>query len=298
MSQEAFSAIQSVLTRFDACTHSATIVYYAPPGGKPLEHSDAAALRRSLYRCSSGRHARINLVLTTEGGQVAAARKIAVMIRSICDTLITYIPERARSAGTILSMASSDIVLAEMAELGPVDPFLRADAKSKAFSQTVSSEEIRCFSQMGKEWFGLTSEASRLELVRMLCDSFAPTTLTSFYRAEQYVRQVLIQLLGFQFIAYTRDQLAKIADGLLTKFPDHFHSLTTSDLCEIGVRVRDCKEPEREFLQELQSLLETLWATRGNSRGYVLSRHSVFSSSLIKEESGSPGGTLVWQEIA
>jgi ClpP class serine protease len=66
----------------------------------------------------------IDLVLHTPGGLVLAAEQIAQALRRHAARVTVFVPHYAMSGGTLIALAADEIVMAENAVLGPVDPQL------------------------------------------------------------------------------------------------------------------------------------------------------------------------------
>lgn len=66
----------------------------------------------------------LDLVLHTPGGLVLAAYQIAHAIRMHKGRITVFVPHYAMSGGTLIALASDEIVMEEHAVLGPVDPQL------------------------------------------------------------------------------------------------------------------------------------------------------------------------------
>jgi ClpP class serine protease len=66
----------------------------------------------------------IDLILHTPGGLVLAADQIAHALRRHRSKVTVFVPHYAMSGGTLIALAADQIVLAENAVLGPVDPQL------------------------------------------------------------------------------------------------------------------------------------------------------------------------------
>ena len=62
------------------------------------------------------------LVLNSNGGFIEFAFRIAKAIRGKCDRLTVFVPARAKSAATLLALASDEILFGRFGELGPLDP--------------------------------------------------------------------------------------------------------------------------------------------------------------------------------
>jgi ClpP class serine protease len=66
----------------------------------------------------------IDLILHTPGGLVLAAEQIAFALQRHPGKITVFVPHYAMSGGTLIAMAADEIVMAENAVLGPVDPQL------------------------------------------------------------------------------------------------------------------------------------------------------------------------------
>src|SRR6202165_877946 len=64
----------------------------------------------------------LDLVLHTPGGLVLAALQIAKAVRGHKGKVTVFVPHYAMSGGTLIALASDEIVMSRHAVLGPIDP--------------------------------------------------------------------------------------------------------------------------------------------------------------------------------
>jgi len=64
----------------------------------------------------------LDLMLQTTGGDIDATEKIVYMCWEKAKSLRVIVPDRAKSAGTLLALAADEIVMGYSSELGPIDP--------------------------------------------------------------------------------------------------------------------------------------------------------------------------------
>jgi len=69
-----------------------------------------------------GRPDALLFVVTSDGGDAYAAEKIVHVCRQHTKRLMVAVPDRAKSAGTIISLGADEIILGYLSELGPIDP--------------------------------------------------------------------------------------------------------------------------------------------------------------------------------
>lgn len=74
-----------------------------------------------------GKVSKLNVILDSSGGFADDAYKIATVLHEFCDYLTVIVPFKAKSAGTILSLAGNQILMSPLGELGPCDPMINVD---------------------------------------------------------------------------------------------------------------------------------------------------------------------------
>ena len=62
------------------------------------------------------------LIINSPGGDGTVAEKMVNMCRYYCETLKVAVPNRAKSAATMIALGSDEIVMGYASELGPIDP--------------------------------------------------------------------------------------------------------------------------------------------------------------------------------
>jgi len=207
-----------------------------------------------IYEClkKMGRRKRLDLILNTDGGFLTSARRIALLLREYADQLNILVPYRARSAGTLLCLSANELILGPLAELSPIDPIIRAGKKSVQDSpDDISSEDIRAFRTMAEEWFDLHSEENRMQVFALLSQRFFPTTLSSFFRADKYIRKIGVELLQNQLPKATVDQRAQIIDQLISNYTEHLHGFTRTEVQQLGLQARFASSQEEPLLHEI-----------------------------------------------
>lgn len=67
------------------------------------------------------RRQNILLVLVTNGGKADEAYRIARLLQEFYSKFRLYVPGMCKSAGTLMALGANEIIMSELAELGPVD---------------------------------------------------------------------------------------------------------------------------------------------------------------------------------
>lgn len=113
---------QEAIRRVEERTSRRLGVYFAsiehPLGG--IGPDDIAPFEDLLSDCAKG--CKLDLLLQSPGGDIDAAEKLVLMARERASSLRVVVVERAKSAATLIALASDSIVMSSTSELGPIDP--------------------------------------------------------------------------------------------------------------------------------------------------------------------------------
>lgn len=188
---------------------------------------------------------RLDVVIHSKGGEVNAARRIALLLREFTEHLSFIVPYICESSATILALAADEIVAGQMAIFSPIDPHLHGGEGdiSQSYS-ALSFMDIQKFGQMSEEWFGLDKEEVQRESLSLLCQSIFPPTLTTFYRTTLEVKQIGEELLAFQLPHLTAEQRASIVQHLMFDYHSHGYAITRDEMERIGLNIRQNRELE------------------------------------------------------
>ncbi len=87
-----------------------------------IDVNDSEQIIRAIHMTDS--EVPIDIVLHTPGGLVLAALQIARAVKAHPAKVTAFVPHHAMSGGTLIALASDEIVMNSHAVLGPVDPQL------------------------------------------------------------------------------------------------------------------------------------------------------------------------------
>lgn len=227
---------------------------------------------------------RLDVVFSCRGGVVHAARRIALLLHDFADHLTFIVPHHCESSGTITALAAREIIAGPVAVFSPIDPLLQTSptASDEGGPLGVSAQDVRLFSQMSKDWFGLEEGEAKLKALSVLSDSIFPTTLTSFYRSILEIQLIGAELLSLHMPQGSEAEMSKIVDQLLFGHHSHGFALGRGDMAALGLPLRGDPATEDlawEIARELRGLVgggarqviednwfDALIATRSGSR--------------------------------
>ncbi len=116
---------KELLGQIEALTNTRVVAYIANPNASPnfIDHNDPIFFNDVLE--DVGNSERLDLIIDSPGGEPNIAEKLAVMCREYCKEFRVIVPNSAKSAATMLALASDEILMGYLSELGPIDPQLR-----------------------------------------------------------------------------------------------------------------------------------------------------------------------------
>ncbi|HDL7319989.1 TPA: SppA protein [Yersinia enterocolitica] len=116
---ESDSLLDKLFTLIDGFDDGTDVILY----NGPIDRNGYLKITKASRKASPARNA--TLILATYGGDPDAAYRIARALRHNYHELTIIIPRECKSAGTLLAIGASKLVMCDMGELGPLDVQLR-----------------------------------------------------------------------------------------------------------------------------------------------------------------------------
>ena len=247
-----------------------------------------------------GKVERLDVVLQSKGGEVNAARRIALLLREFTEHLCFIVPYNCESSGTILALSADEIIAGQMAIFSPIDPHLHGGDSDVAQTQSsMSFMDIQKFGQMSEEWFGLDKEEVQTEALPLLCQSIFPPTLTTFYRATLEVKQIGEELLAFQLPQLTEDQRSSIVDHLMFDYHSHGYAITREEMAKSGLNIRTEEQVELLAWQISQVMQQSIGGGLRQERDAPWLDALLASAETVAVRENRSGGFMPqWKELS
>ncbi len=186
--------------------------------------------------CRIGRVPCLNVVVYCRGGEVNVARRIALLMYEFAERIRFIVPFHCESAATVMALAAHEIVAGPLAIFSPIDPHLNG-TDADDIPTTLSAQDIRSFSTMVKDWFGLSDDLAQERALTLLCESVTPTSLTAFYRSALGVCQIGEEMLALHLSHLPAARRTAIVEALVFGYHSHDYALSGSDLARLGLPV-------------------------------------------------------------
>lgn len=223
--------MQSLLTELEHYRNSRVLVLSA----SQLDMGLLPKLYEQLL--AIGQTKRLDVVLQCHGGEVNAARRIALLLREFTTHLSVIVPYYCQSAATLLTLAADEIVAGPMAVFSPLDPHLAGNTDAEGGTSALSCQDIKQFNQMARDWFDINIDENKVELLSMLCGSIFPPTLTAFYRTALELKQIAAELLQHQLPTVDTAARSAIIEKLMFGYHSHSYAMTRDELKQLGLQL-------------------------------------------------------------
>lgn len=202
-----------------------------------INDSDKNAFMQAVYSMDKSKG--LDLILHTPGGGIAATESIVDYLKSIFDGNIrAIVPQMAMSAGTMIALSCSSIMMGKQSSLGPIDP------QSRGISCQESLDEFNTAKREVKE------DISCLGLWQVIISRYTPTFLMACNNAIDLSKE-----LARNWINNNNNIKEENREKIINLFVEHSNSKThdrhiSKDKCiEIGLNIIEMEEDHK--LQDL-----------------------------------------------
>lgn len=184
---------------------------------------------------------RISLILYTLGGDTLAAWNIINLIREFCKELEVIIPNKCRSAGTLMALGANVIIMTKQATLGPIDPSLNSPLNpiiphsNPAQQLPVSVESVKGYFDMLKEEVGAKGEQALASAYLKLTDTVNPLVLGDIFRVKKQITMLAEKMLAMH--SEDKNTTDKIISFLCSDSGSHDYTLNRTEARSLGLCV-------------------------------------------------------------
>lgn len=212
---------------------------------------------------------RITLVLDSPGGDLHSAYNLVRLLRARDKKLRVVVPRWAKSAATLVCLAADELVMTDVAELGPLDPQVRRPGEVSAHSALDDYLSFQALNQEALTMIDLVTPflvrrtgMNLQELLPMAIDFttklFAPVyqgvnplqhgaSLRTVEISKQYAQKVL------RMWSNVKD-VDQVSERITTGYPSHAYVVDVQEAKELGLNVRPANADEQLVLAPLVML--------------------------------------------
>lgn len=217
----------------------------------------------------------LSIILLCFGGDIHTAYRIIEFLRSHCNYMTTIIPMFAKSAATLFILASDEIVMGELAELGPLDTQILVIEKGEkkytsALNPFKSLEELLLFSTqaldltvklcLARAYLSIDEALKHSidfvgRISAPLFSQLKPDKIGENSRALAVAKEYGERLLRRYSKWDKMEEREKILDLLVTGYPSHDYIIDYKELNDIGFNVTLPSKEEKQILEKIMKYI-------------------------------------------
>lgn len=221
-------------------------------------------------------YSKLDVILTTPGWLGDAAYKIAKFLRDSCDELNIFVPCRAKSAWTFITLSADNICLWWLGELWPLDVQLKEIDENWKIVHKSALEEFKTLEQIKSHTIHTLNEANmliswstnlNLKDVIHLSNEFTGQTSWKLYdkvdtkRLGTYSRQLEVWKLYWYkilvvFWKKTPNEADSIVQRLVYWYPTHWFVVDDIECKSMWLNIVDAGNVENEMINLNPVLLQ------------------------------------------
>lgn len=245
-----------------------TLICYVAGIGAPIHRDDTFGFVDLLHNVKKGTD--LDLLLHTPGGDIDAAEKLVSLLHATAGTLKVFVPDFAKSAGTLMAIGASKIIMSDSSELGPIDPQVNLnDGKGNLIPHSV----LHYLDAHETHTKTLATNPRDIAATIML-NKLDPTTVKLFEAVKMRARKLAEkQLLRHQAASGGSGGYTAIAGKLMdiTQYPSHGQMINHEDAFQMGLPI--------QYLEPTDGLWRLCWQLYCVQRLAVTDKGKLFESN-------------------
>lgn len=186
---------------------------------------------RKMNKCDG-----LDLILISTGGDISSAYKIVQILKEYAGNIRAIIPQRAKSAASLMALCCDELVMCKAGELGPIDPQVM-DPQTGSY---VPAHSI-------KEALDIISEIPDNMAKATLANKISILLIASYRKAGEESKQYLNDIFG----GMEKDKRKNLVYTFTEKFVNHSHPIDKKLLREIGVNVSEIQTKHEQLVYDL-----------------------------------------------
>ena len=197
--------------------------------GFEVNDADKSGLMATVYKLDRARG--LDLILHTPGGDIAATESLVEYLRAMFGTDIRVIvPHLAMSAGTMIALSGSEIIMGKHSSLGPIDP------------QTGGRAAHGVIEEFNKAKEEIAEDPSRVAVWQPIIAKYSPTLVGECEKAIKWAEGIVRSWLTTGMFKDEEDRDSKIG-AIIGELSSHEASLahnrhySAATVAELGMKV-------------------------------------------------------------
>jgi Serine dehydrogenase proteinase len=234
--------LASLIDDIETQRNSKVLVYWIGDAGRV---STGAVLTLFDQLEAIGPTERIDLLLSTTGGDADVPWRIVSLCREYCTRLSVLVPYRALSAGTTICLGADEIVMTPLGSLGPIDPSrthpLLPRVAGANEAEPVSVQDMRHAMQFVREAGGASmtyTPEAMAAIYTALFDKIHPLAIGAIEQSYALAKLVARMCLETHMDSVADEaEIRRIVDRLCDDYKSHGFAIDRGEARAIGLKV-------------------------------------------------------------
>lgn len=273
------------LKRMFEYTGRNVIAYYSGFIQKPridgtgIDDNDKNAFMQAV--CGLDRTKGLDLILHTPGGQIAAAESLVCYLKALFGKDIrTFVPQMAMSAGTMMALSTSEIIMGKQSSLGPIDP------------QYGGMSCAGIIEEFNEACTAVSKNPNLAAVWGPIISKYHPTFIGDCKKAMDWADVTVKKWLTENMFSEYDDKeekAAKVVETLSSHNATYSHSrhIHADELWSLGVKVMQLEGMDNRQIEECKDLQDCVLTIH---HSYM---HTFASSNAIKIVESHSGNTMI-----
>jgi len=224
----------------------------------------------------------LDLMINSPGGIVEVTEKIVSMIRDYVKSLIVIIPESAKSAATLIALASDEILMGYTSEIGPIDPQIVVGV-DPTIRQPVFRPAWSYINSLRRLEEELRERVSDPNILIPLIHRIDPTLLDVAHNAISYAKTLAAQWL-VRYMKLKPEDAERIANDLsdVSRNLSHSRPIRAQEAKRMGLNVNVLKGDSDLWKLLYELYLRSREALQGNRVKVIENeKTSIFQEAIM-----------------
>lgn len=259
---------QALIKEIEKKNNGRKLICYVAGSQAPIESDDTLPFVDLLHNLKRGDP--LDFLLHSGGGDMDAAEKLISMVRAMVKDaeLRVIVPDFAKSAGTLMALGASKILMSDSSELGPIDPQITLSDENGNYIQHSIQSYLDAY-ESHSQALVLNSQDP---VARLMLGKLSPATVKLYeaarMRARTFAEEQLQRYMQVENYTATAGELLDT-----NKWLSHGQMIGVEDAVEIGLRV--------EYLDLQSESWQMYWKLYCLQRLAIKDREKLFESNFV-----------------
>ncbi len=218
---------------------------------------------------------KLDLMINSPGGEANTAEKIILMCRAHCKSFRVIVPNAAKSAATMIALASDEIVMGYMSELGPIDPQIAIPQPNGQMAFVPAQSVIDGLNTIEEE----IKKGRQAVIFMPMLGQLSPALVDMCNNAIAYSKEFARKYLKEYMLKLNPEKVDDVAKSLTNAkaWLSHGNVINAKDAASLGLKINEISKDDK--------LWNSVWELFVRSEHYLMSGRNMIK--IFESENAS-----------